>query len=86
MEQSTSWENNIPSAGQKILRLLWDLNIRYRVNTAFQPTLSLGRSMQSTPPTYFWMIHYSNHLPHLRLDFTSSLFLPVNPNQNSVYT
>jgi hypothetical protein len=84
MEQNPSWEANIHSASQEILRRLWEPKVHYCVHMSplLLHILSQRNPIHTFPPR-FSKIHSNIILP-----FTlrpSKLFLPFRfPNQNSV--
>jgi hypothetical protein len=66
MEQSTTWEVDNRSAGQKIPRFLWNPKFHYRVHNApLDPILNHFNPVHSVTP-YFLKVHFNIILSTLR--------------------
>jgi hypothetical protein len=64
MEQSLSWDANRFSASQEIPRISWNPKVHYRIHKCRQLSLPSASSIQSIPPTcYFLKIHLNIILP-----------------------
>jgi len=63
MEQRYSWEANGSSVSQEIPHILWNLNVRRRIDTNFPPAPIV---IQSLPASHFLKIHFNIILPSTR--------------------
>jgi hypothetical protein len=73
MEQRPSWEANRSSSSQKILRILWNPKVHYRIHNSSLPALSWARSIQSVPLSHLCKIRFNIILP-FTLGYSSCVF------------
>jgi hypothetical protein len=80
MQQSPSWEANRFAASQEIPRILWNLNVHYRIHK-FSPTVSILSHLNLVHiPTFLRSILILSS--HLRLGLPSGLFPSGFPTQS----
>ena len=85
MEKSPAGEANRFPASQEIPCLIWNLKVHYRIHSARHLSLSSASSIQSIPPTsYFLKIHLNIILPSTPRSPKWSISLRF-PHQNPVY-
>jgi hypothetical protein len=78
--RSPSRETNSHSASPEIIRLLWNLNVHYRIHNSqpLAPILSQTNSVHMYPK-YFPNVHYNKILPSTPIYISSDLFFQVSP-------
>ena len=85
MEHSPSWEANRFSASQEIPRILWNMNINYRINKCPLPFPMLSQlDPVHIPTSYFLKIHLNIIIPSMPGFSKWSLSLRF-PHQKPVY-
>jgi len=81
MEQSSSWENNRPSASQEIPRILWNRNVHNRIQKILPLVRVLNDINLARAISFHLLKIYFSIILHLPLGLPSRIFSSVFPSK-----